>query len=166
MRRLLAAAVFLGLWACAATASAEGFARPRLIRWGASVTSIEAALKGRCVTSRLRRIDPPFLDVIKDRQVQIDCEGFVFQGRPRHAEFVFGDDRLGMVWIMVGAEETPGLLARMTAAYGPPDRRNARYDAFTHARAALRHDRAEVLFYAPERAGDCEPDFKPGPPAG
>lgn len=140
-------------------AAPAGFSRPAAIRWGASLEQTRAALAGKCASMTVRRVDPPFLDVIRDRQMQIDCEGFLFQGRPRHAEFVIGDDRLGMVWIATTPGETPALLAAMTAAYGPPDHDNARYHAFAAHGAALRLDRAEVLFYGPERARDCEPDF-------
>jgi hypothetical protein len=65
-----------------------------------------------------------------------------------------------MVWIMTTDAEAPALLEAMTEAYGPPDRNNGRYHAFTREGAALRLDKAEVLFYGPERARDCEPDFK------
>jgi len=93
--------------------------------------------------------------------MQIDCDHFQFQGKPRHAEFVIGDDRLKMVWIMTGPDEDDALRAAMIAAYGQPDHRNRRYDAFVAHRAALRLDRHEVLFYAPDAAGDTEPDFGP-----
>jgi hypothetical protein len=152
--------------AWAGTAAAGPFTRPPEVVWGAGLEATSAALAGRCSAMTVRRVDPPFLDVIHDRQMQIDCEGFLFQGRPRHAEFVIGDDRLGMVWIMTTPEEAPALLSAMTQAYGAPDRDNARYHAFTAHGAALRLDRAEVLFYSPERARDCEPDFKPDPPQG
>lgn len=158
-------AILLAL-AWAGAAQAAPFGRPPEVVWGASLAQTQAALAGKCSAVTVRRVDPPFLDVIKDRQMQIDCEGFPFQGKPRHAEFVIGDDRLGMVWIMTTDEEAPALLKGMAGAYGPPDRDNARYHAFTAHGAALRLDRAEVLFYSPERARDCEPEFKPDPPQG
>ena len=107
-----------------------------------------------------RPVDPPFLDNTR-KQMQIDCESFLFQGKPRHAEFVIGDDQLKMVWIMTGADEDGALLAAMTAEYGAPDHRNRKYDAFAAHRAALRLDRHEVLFYAANGSGDTEPDFAP-----
>ena len=166
MRNHFIAALACLLLTAGAAAAADPFGRPGVVRWGASVAATQTALRGRCASMVTRRVEPPFLDVIKDRQMQIDCEGFVFRGKPRHAEFVFGDDRLGMVWIMTEAAEAPDILADMTKAFGPPDHRNRRYEAFTAAGAALRLDRAEVLFYGPERARDCEPDFKPDIGAG
>jgi hypothetical protein len=136
------------------------FAKPDAIRFGASVKQIESSLAGHCKTARTRQIDPPFLDNVKVRQMQIDCDGFRFQNRSRHAEFVFGDDRLKMVWIMTSPAEARSLEKAMTGAYGPPNHRNKQYVGFTTARAALRLDRAEVLFYAADAEGDVLPDIE------
>jgi len=147
--------------ACLAAAAAAPPFQPSEVRFGATTSQIAASLAGKCTPMTTRRIDPPFLPRIRDKQLQIDCEGFMFFGKPRHAEFVIGDDRLQMVWIMTGADEDAALLQAMTAAYGAPDRRNKTYDAFTAQRAALRLDRHEVLFYAPDLDTDMAPDFAP-----
>jgi hypothetical protein len=155
IRELCFAAVFVSSSAVAA----EPF-MPSLIRWGASTAAMQESLTGKCAPMTTRPVVPPFLDNTK-AQMQIDCENFQFRGKPRHAEFVIGDDRLKIVWIMTGPDEDDALLSAMIAAYGPPDRRNKHYDAFVAHRAALRLDRHEVLFYAPDAAGDTEPDFAP-----
>ena len=142
----------------ATTALAAERFMPDVIHWAASTAEMQARLAGKCAPMNTRPIVPPFLDNAK-KQMQIDCENFLFFGKPRHAEFVVGDNRLKMVWIMTGTGEDGVLRAAMTAAYGPPDHRNRRYDAFVAHRAALRLDRHEVLFYAPDAAGDTEPDF-------
>ena len=133
---------------------------PQVIHWGATTAQMQAALNGKCEKMTTRPIDPPFLYNTK-KQMQIDCEGFLFQGKPRHAEFVIGDEQLKMVWIMTGADEDAALRDAMVAEYGPPDHRNKAYDAFVAHRAALRLDKHEVLFYAANAAGDTEPDFAP-----
>lgn len=130
-------------------AAPANFARPAQIVWGATVAATERALDGLCATRRTRRIDPPFLDGVKDRQMQIDCDGFAFQGAGRHAEFVFRDDRLEMVWIMHQATEDAPMEQAMTAALGQPNRRGTLYVQYPAAGAALRLDKHEVLFYAP-----------------
>jgi hypothetical protein len=109
-----------------------------------------------------RPVDPPFLDHAR-KQTQIDCEGFAFEGKPRHAEFVIGDDTLKFVWIAVAPEERTALERRMTEAYGPPQIRNAHYLGYTKAHAALRLDRSEVLFYAADAEGDVLPDMTRAP---
>jgi hypothetical protein len=145
MRRFVFAAA-LALSSCA-HASGEGF-RPDVIRFGASVTEMEHALEGRCATQRTRQIDPPFLDDVRDRQMQIDCDGLVFRDRGRHIEFVFRDDVLVMVWLLIAPEETAGTITAMEEAYGPASRRNQNYVAFEQAQAAWRFRPAEILFYS------------------
>lgn len=145
----------------AAPASTAPFGLPAGVRFGASLAQTQAAIAGACASAPVRRIDPPFLDNIKDRQVQIDCEGLVFAGKPRHVEFVIGDDALAMIWLMVAPEEEAAVLDLLARAYGPPQRPNAKYWTFPGHEVAFRHDRAEILFYAPERSGDVTPDFQP-----
>jgi hypothetical protein len=80
--------------------------------------------------------------------MQIDCEGFVFQGAPRHAGFVFRDDALVMTWIMTTPDEDASLERVMTNAYGAPTLCNGTYVVYGDARAALRLDKHEVLFHS------------------
>lgn len=133
---------------------------PAVVHWDASTADMQVALAGKCTKMVARPVDPPFLDNTK-KQMQIDCEGFDFRGKARHAEFVIGDDRLKMVWIMTATDEDAALRDAMIAEYGPPDHRNKRYDAFAAHGAALRLDKHEVLFYSRAAAGDTEPDFAP-----
>ncbi|MGZ3374960.1 MAG: hypothetical protein ACXU8S_00010 [Phenylobacterium sp.] len=134
---------------------------PAGVHFGASLAETQAAVAPVCPKLNVRRIDPPFLDVIKDRQMQIDCDGFLFQGKPRHVEFVIGDDRLGMIWLMVQPGEEAAVVGALAKAYGPPDRPNAKYWTFPGHEVAFRRDKAEILYYGAERAGDVAPDFKP-----
>ena len=140
----------------------DTFTRPEVIRWGSGIAELEGALSAGklCERRNTRRIDPPFLEDIHDRQMQIDCEGFPFMGKPRHVEFVIGDDSLEMVWIMTTAAEADALIEAMTHAYGAPTRRSAKYVAFERERAALRFQPAEVLFYSPRVAASVESEFK------
>jgi hypothetical protein len=102
---------------CTARRPRGSFLKPDSIRFGSTVKQMETVLKSLCSTMKTRRIDPPFLDGIKDRQMQIDCEGFVFRNKPRHTEFVFGDDDLKMVWVMTDPKERVALEAAMRSAY-------------------------------------------------
>ena len=155
--RTMAFALLLA--AIAGPAAADGF-KPDVIRWGATTAELEAALKGKCAKGyKIRPINPPFLKDIKDRQLQIDCDGLEFMGAPRWTEFVIGDGRLKMVWLMVRPEDQDAVVAAMTKAYGPPSSRNSTYIAFAQARAAWRFKPAEILFYAPELDAETTPDF-------
>lgn len=132
----------------AAPASAQSVERPDVIVFGSSVAEMEANLGELCESQATRRIDPPFLPDVQREQMQIDCEGFSFLGRPRHAEFVFRDDALEMVWVMTEAEEDPAILAQMRTAYGSPSHDSEPYVAFVDQRTALRREPPEVLFYS------------------
>jgi len=134
--------------------------RPPVIRFGAKVAEIQTALAGSCSTSKLREINPPFLNDVKQKQMQIDCEGFPFLGGARHTEFVFRDDSLEMVWIMTTPVEQESIRAAMHEAYGGESIRNANYEAFVRARAALRVKPAEVLFYSEGVAKGVEEEFR------
>ncbi len=153
---ILAAA--LAVVAAPATA-AEPFERPSVIRFGAHTAELQTALAGQCASLTIRRIDPPFLPAIKDKQTQIDCEGFAFRGSPRHVEFVIGDDTLQMVWLMLTPAEMDATRDAMQARYGAPTHSNAAYVAFEHDGAALRPGKAEILFYAPQLQAAMDPDF-------
>ena len=142
----------------AATCAAE--LKPAVIQWGVSAEKIRAAVTGSCQKGALERpIKPPFLPKVNTAQVQVDCSGFPFLGAPRWAEFVVGDDRLQMVWIMLGEADKDAAIAALTEAYGPPSSRNEKYVAFKQGRAAWRHSPPEVLFYAPELDAWIEPWF-------
>lgn len=147
------------LVASSPAAGAERFARPPVIRFGATTAQMEAALDGQCTKRVTRPISPPFLGGVKRRQLQIDCDGFRFMGKPRWAEFVIRDDRLEMVWIMVDATEQAVLVEAMRKAYGAPGKVTGRYIAFPRARAAWRFKPAEILFYSPLLAAQVEPWF-------
>jgi len=153
----------------AAVAGAQGpqpFARPEIMRWGSTTAQLERTLQDAklCTRKQLTRpIVPPFLDHVdrvKGEQVQIDCDGFLFLGQPRWAEFVIGEDSLEMVWIMTTKEEEKDIERAMIAAYGEPSHRTRDYTAFAKHGAALRFKPAEVLFYSPRVAAEAEGWFK------
>jgi hypothetical protein len=131
-------------------ACADGL-RPEPIRFGATTAEVEAALEGRCASGfETRPIEPPFLPRVEDRQVQVDCDGLDFLGEPRWVEFVVGDDRLQMVWLMVDEDDEGRVIAALREAHGEPSHRSEDYVAFHQARVAWRFEPPEVLYYAPE----------------
>jgi hypothetical protein len=134
--------------------------RPSLVRYGASVAEMQKALAGSCSTMKTRVIDPPFLTGVTKQQLQIDCEGFPYLGKPRHAELAFRDDRLELVWIMTTAEEADFITSLMRTAFRVEPRRNQRYVSVSSERVALRVKPAEVLLYSSGVAAQYEPDFQ------
>jgi hypothetical protein len=140
-------------------ATAEAL-QPAVVRYGATVAEMEKALAGSCSSLKARRIDPPFLENVRTVQMQIDCDGFSYLGKPRWAEFVFRDDSLEMVWIMTSTAEEPDILSLMKVAYGEPARRNDKYIAFPDGRTAIRFKPAEVLLYSPNLDSYTRPWFE------
>ena len=139
---------------------AQDVTRPEVIRFGASLPDMEAALAGLCDMRRTRVIDPPFLREVREIQHQIDCDGFQYMGRGRRAEFVFRDRILQMVWILVTAEEQEAIVAAMRRAYRAPGRSVPRFVAFPEARTAWRFRPPEVLFYSVDLAAQVERWFE------
>ncbi|MEZ5893565.1 MAG: hypothetical protein R3C58_10570 [Parvularculaceae bacterium] len=137
--------------ATAGIALAGDALRPDVIRWGATTAELETALAGKCAKGFVTRpIDPPFLPTGPAKQVQIDCDGLDFLGAPRWTEFVIGDDRLQMVWVMVDAADKEKTIKALKDAYGAPSHETPMFIAFTQGRAAWREEPAEVLFYGEE----------------
>ncbi len=135
-----------------ATSELQDTFRPSVVQFGNPLAESTKALQPLCAKMNTRQMQRPFLvlrDIVKVRQMQIDCDGFRFGGAARWAEFVFADDSLAMVWILTEAVDETGLLGEMIKAYGEPTHRNEKFIAFAKHGAALRTDRPEVLFFAP-----------------
>lgn len=131
----------------------SGLTEPESIRWGASLAELKVSLARECASLRVRPIDPPFLPGVR-AQMQIDCTGLAFWGGRRRAEFVIGDDRLEMVWIMIEPGELARARAEMSAAYGPPTAAREDMVGFPDRRTGLRAQPPEILFYAPSQAAE------------
>lgn len=133
--------------------------RPSVVRFGTTVAEAQKSLGETCRSINVREIQPPFLSNVKNAQMQIDCEGFPFLGKPRHAEFVFRDNSLEMTWILTTPEEREAIIAAMHAAYGETPVQSEAYEAFHIGRAALRMKPAEVLFYSESVASEIEKEL-------
>lgn len=158
MRKLILSLAVSAL-SVTAFAKAEDL-KPETIKWGASAAEIEAALDGKCAKGFVNRpIDPPFLPNKPAKQVQIDCDGLDFLGAPRWTEFVIGDDKLQMVWVMVEADDKAKSVEALKAAYGAPSHDTDMFIAFARGRAAWREEPPEVLFYSEEIAPMIEAWF-------
>ena len=146
--------------AASSPAMAQDVAQPTFVEWGSSAAAVENALDGLCANGlTVREIDPPFLPDVEEQQLQVDCDGLDYFGGQRFAEFVIGDDRLQMVWIMVEPEEEDSAIAAMREAYGQPSAESEMFLAFEHSRTAWRAEPPEFLFYSPELAGQMSAWF-------
>ena len=121
---------------------------PAAISFGAGVEKMTENLDGLCENLALKPIDPPQIPGVSE-QTQLDCQGFTYFGAPRLAEFVFGDDALTIVWILIDENETDALTESFMATFGEPSHDTPLFTAFTDGYAAVRKDIPEALYYAP-----------------
>jgi len=144
----LIAAAFAVAAPVAAQASDDPAPRPAQISFEATSADMMTALAGHCSGIELRALDEVQLPDATT-QSQIDCTGFDYAGAPRLAEFVFADDALKLVWILVEADDLEGLTAAFTAHYGTPTHATDGFSAYADDRAGVRYDMPEAVFYAP-----------------
>ncbi|MEM8697392.1 MAG: hypothetical protein AAGE05_15325 [Pseudomonadota bacterium] len=147
------ASLFLALTFAAASpvfAESSDVTIPEAIQFGTSVDTMTDRLADLCTEAPVRTIDPPRLPGVQDIQQQIDCDGFDYMGEPRRAEFVFRDDALQLVWILVDADDQERVIAAMREAYGEEVIENSAVVAFPEYRTAWRFEPPEVLFYSEE----------------
>lgn len=121
---------------------------PGTIEFETSIEHNKELLALLCSEMEVRKFDPPQMPVARESHNQIDCRGFEFLGKPRLAEFVFADDQLKLVWILVNPDEREPVVAAMRAAYQSEGLVSELVIGFPKHRTAWRNEPAEVLFYA------------------
>ena len=132
-------------------------AKPEIIHFGQDLSESRKSLATYCDNISVREIIPAEIPGTKNRQMQLDCEGFEMAGAKRLAEFVYRDDKLVLVWILVNESELPALRQKMITSYGTPSFEvNGAFTAFTSHRTALRADIPEFLFYSADVSGQFE----------
>ncbi len=134
--------------AASVSAPANSVARPEVINFGSTVSAMQTALEPLCTSAELREFDPPRLPMAETSHSQIDCQGFEFMGEPRLAEFVFADDGLVLVWVLVDADDQDRTIAEMRKHYATEGLTVEGAIAFPKHRTAWRFEPPEVLFYS------------------
>lgn len=132
------------------------------VQLGGNETANAAALQALCTSQTRRELDPSELPLAHTSHVQIDCDGYVFLNAPRRAEFIFADDRLTHVWVLVEPDELDALEAAFTAQHGAATVTTDSFSAFFNARTAVRRDIPEALYYSQEAAPLFEAFFSNG----
>ena len=158
---MLTALLLAGLAPSELAASAMDPGKPDVIEFEAPLDGIVERLAPLCSEMEIREFDPPEFPLAEDSHRQIDCRGFQFLGKPRLAEFVFADDRLKMVWILVDPEESEQVISAMRSRYGSDGVESNIVIAFPEYRTAWRHEPAEVLFYSGSMSAFLESRFSP-----
>ncbi len=134
--------------------------KPKSIVFGQKLNEVKVALQPLCSKQSSKEIKPAQIPGTKTRQVQIDCHGYRFAGKDRLAEFVFKDDELFLVWVMVDKNDLIAIEKKMMSEYSSVNYKNDLFSAFTSHHTALRKDVPEVLFYANQAAEQFETWFQ------
>lgn len=134
--------------------------KPNNISFGQKLDVATNMLKSLCKKLTSLEIKPAQIPNTKIRQIQLDCHGYNYAGKERLAEFVFKDDELFLVWILVNRNELASLEKSMLKKYNNANYNNDLFAGFTQHNTALRKDIPEVLFYAPQASEQFEMWFK------
>lgn len=129
----------------ALTLASQPVAAPENFHFGAGPEAHD--FDAICDGHTVRELDIAEMPLATTSHVQIDCEGYAYYGAERLAEFVFADDQLTHVWVLVEEGELDGLQADFEAEFGDPDAQAPVFAAFFTARAAVRRDIPEALYY-------------------
>lgn len=113
-----------------------------------------------CDRHTVREFDIAEMPLATSSHVQVNCEGYEYFGAGRLAEFVFADGALTHVWVLVEDGELDGLQAAFEQAFGAPDAQAPVFAAFFSARAAVRRDIPEALYYSEAAAPLFEAFFR------
>ena len=131
---------------------ANSVEKPDVIEFGQSVADAAEALKPFCDTQEIREFTPPRIPIAETSHSQIDCRGFWFMGEHRVAEFVFADDGLVLVWVLVDADDQDRILTQMRQQYDSDGIDVDVAIAFPENGTAWRFEPPEVLYYSDKAA--------------
>lgn len=152
-------AVATALVAVTPVYAGERVEKPQSIDFSKGLDATMEALEGQCVSQDVREFHPPQIPLAKESHAQVDCQGFDFMGEPRLAEFVFADDALMLVWVLVDDDDETRVIAAMREAYASEGLDVGAALAFPDKRTAYRFEPAEVLFYSEAAAPMFEARF-------
>ena len=124
--------------------SSPTFTAPVEARLGEALEVLAPEIEAACAFTLTRELEPG-LPTQPTTQTQIDCFGYPVAGFPRKIEFVFGDGRLELVWILTGRGEEDRLRASLEADHGPAEALIPGFEFFDDRRVALRTDKPELM---------------------
>jgi hypothetical protein len=120
--------------------------KPKIFIFGETKETIVQKIKPLCTSTEYRDNEPIQLPTAKKMQSQLDCEGFMYAGKPRKVELVFADEILDMVWILTDEAEEQQFITRFKEMYGEPTHIVDDATFFLSYGVAVRNKPHEVLF--------------------
>lgn len=119
---------------------------PEFIKMGAPFKELEAPFEANSSFTFKQELDGS--DPVA--QYQINCFGVNYLGFPRKVEARFGDDKLNVVWILLGKAEEDRVRQALIKQYGPPIFTDDVWEVFNNWQVGLRKDKPEVLMMTQE----------------
>ena len=114
---------------------------PAFLQMGATFEDLEAPFEANSTFTLRQDLDGSD----PNAQYQINCFGVNYLGFPRKAEARFGDDKLNVVWILLGKAEEDRVRQALIKQYGPPIFTDDIWEVYNNWQVAHRKDKPEVL---------------------
>jgi len=119
---------------------------PAFLQMGASFDELEGPFEANSSFTFKEALDGSD----PNAQYQINCFGVNYLGFPRKVEARFGDDKLNVVWILLGKAEEDRVRQALIKQYGPAIFTDDVWEVFNNWQVALRKDKPEVLLMEQE----------------
>ena len=114
---------------------------PAFLQMGATFEGLQASFEANSTFTFKQDLD----GTDPNAQYQINCFGVNYLGFPRKAEARFGDDKLNVVWILLGKEEEDRVRQALIKQYGPPIFKDDIWEVYNNWQVAQRKDKPEIL---------------------
>ena len=128
---------------------------PAFLQMGASYEELKDPFKANSSFTFKQELDGSD----PNAQYQINCFGVNYLGFPRKAEARFGDDKLNVVWILLGKAEEDRVRQALIKQYGPPIFTDDVWEIFNNWQVALRKDKPEILLMTQEIGLDYKTSY-------
>jgi hypothetical protein len=110
-----------------------------------SILTIRSNLEGKCDELSEREL-PILLNVVKNSQTQLECDGYLYRGEKRFVELMFSDGYLDIIHIMRTESDHEELKNILISEYGKPSFSSDQVDYFLSEGISLRTKPHEISF--------------------
>jgi len=113
--------------------------------FGDSILTIRSNLEGKCDELSERELSI-LLNVVKNNQTQLECDGYLYRGKKRFVELMFSDGHLDIIHIMRTESDHEELKEILIGEYGKPSFSSDQVDYFLSEGISLRTEPHEISF--------------------
>jgi hypothetical protein len=113
--------------------------------FGDSILTIRSNLEGKCDELSERELSI-LLNVVKNSQTQLECDGYLYRGKKRFVELMFSDGHLDIIHIMRTESDHEELKDILISEYGKPSFSSDQVDYFLSEGISLRTEPHEISF--------------------